>query len=137
MQKWPEKEVTWLRNFLEEDGMKDRGFRFPRGSPVLKLTIRERRKNMTIEIEKIKFEVKTKIKVPDAYLPLLEDLRLLRSDEQNPNVTTIRQQEQIWSSLRKYGWAYPIITNKDGVYADGEQRAQACFCRMVSFLLQS
>jgi len=71
-------------------------------------------------------EQKTTINVPDAYLPLLEDLRLLQSDQQNPNRTTIRQQEQIWSSLQNYGWAYPIITNKDGVYADGEQRAEVC-----------
>jgi hypothetical protein len=28
--------------------------------------------------------------------------------------------------LQKYGWAYPIITNKDGFYADGEQRAEIC-----------
>lgn len=71
-------------------------------------------------------EKKTTISVPTAYLPLLEDIRLLNSDEQNPNRTTINQQEQIWKSLQKYGWAYPIITNKDGVYADGEQRAQVC-----------
>jgi len=71
-------------------------------------------------------EKKLLISVPDAYRPLLEDLRLLKSDQQNPNVTTLRQQEQIWKSLQKYGWAYPIITNKDGVYADGEQRAEVC-----------
>jgi len=71
-------------------------------------------------------EKKTTIKVPDAYLPLLEDIRLLQGDKQNPNRTTINQQEQIWRSLQKYGWAYPIITNKDGVYADGEQRAEVC-----------
>ena len=71
-------------------------------------------------------EKKTTIRVPEAYLTLLEDLRLLQSDQDNPNVTTIRQQEQIWRSLKKYGWAYPIITNKDGVYADGEQRADVC-----------
>ena len=71
-------------------------------------------------------EKKTTIKVPDAYLPLLEDIRLLSADQQNPNRTTIRQQEQIWMSLQKYGWAYPIITNKDGIYADGEQRAEVC-----------
>ena len=56
-------------------------------------------------------EKKTAIIVPDAYLPLLEDIRLLISDENNPNRTTIRQQEQIWMSLQKYGWAYPIITS--------------------------
>ena len=71
-------------------------------------------------------EKKTTIKVPDAYHPLLEDLRLLTADQHNPNRTTVRQQEQIWKSLQKYGWAYPIITNKDGVFADGEQRAEVC-----------
>ena len=71
-------------------------------------------------------ERKTTIRVPDAYLPLLEDIRLLQSDQNNPNVTTIRQQEQIWCSLQKYGWAYPIVTNKDGVYLDGEQRGKVC-----------
>jgi hypothetical protein len=71
-------------------------------------------------------EKKTTIKVPDAYLPLLEDIRLLQSDQQNPNRTTINQQEQIWRSLQKYGWTYPIITNKDGTYVDGEQRGQIC-----------
>ena len=71
-------------------------------------------------------EKKLLISVPDAYRPLLEDLGLLKSDQQNPNVTTLRQQEQIWKSLQKYGWAYPIIANKDGVYADGEQRAEVC-----------
>ena len=71
-------------------------------------------------------EKKTTIKVPDAYLPLVEDLRLLRSDENNPNKMTIKQKNQVWDSLQKYGWTYPIITNKDGVFADGEQRAQVC-----------
>ena len=71
-------------------------------------------------------ETKTTIKVPEAYLPLLEDIRLLQSDQTNPNVTTLRQQAQIWSSLQKYGWAYPIVTNKDGVYLDGEQRGKVC-----------
>ncbi len=71
-------------------------------------------------------EKKTTIRVPDAYLPLLEDVRLLKSDQNNPNRMTIRQHEETWRSLQKYGWTYPIITNKDGVFADGEQRAQVC-----------
>jgi len=66
------------------------------------------------------------LKVPDAYVPLLEDIRFLTADQNNPNRTTLKQQEQIWRSLQKYGWAYPIITNQDGVYADGEQRAEVC-----------
>jgi hypothetical protein len=71
-------------------------------------------------------EKKTTLKVPEAYVPLLEDIRLLSADQNNPNRTTIKQQEQIWRSLQKYGWAYPIITNKEGTYADGEQRAEIC-----------
>ena len=71
-------------------------------------------------------EKKTTIKVPEAYLPLLEDIRLLQTDQTNPNITTINQQEQIWNSLQKYGWTYPILTNKDGVYLDGQQRGQVC-----------
>ena len=71
-------------------------------------------------------EKKTTIRVPEAYVPLLEDIRLLTADQNNPNRTTLKQQEQIWRSLQKYGWAYPIITNKDGAYADGEQRAEIC-----------
>ena len=71
-------------------------------------------------------ENKTTLKVPEAYVPLLEDIRLLTADQNNPNRTTVKQQEQIWRSLQKYGWAYPIITNKDGVFADGEQRAEVC-----------
>ena len=78
-------------------------------------------------------EKKTTIRVPDAYTPLLEDLRLLHSDQQNPNVTTIKQQEQVWKSLQKYGWAYPIVTNKDGVYADGEQRRDFVYVDEESF----
>jgi hypothetical protein len=71
-------------------------------------------------------EKKTTIKIPEAYQPLLEDIRLLELDQNNPNVTTIRQQEQIWGSLQKYGWAYPLITNKEGTYLDGEQRGKVC-----------
>ena len=39
---------------------------------------------------------------------------------------SLKQQEQVWDSLQKYGWTYPILTNKDGVFADGEQRAAVC-----------
>ena len=71
-------------------------------------------------------EKQTTIKVPEAYLPLLEDIRLLQQDQNNPNVTTLRQREQIWKSLQKYGWTYPILTNKDGLLVDGEQRTEIC-----------
>ena len=71
-------------------------------------------------------EKKSTIKVPEAYLPLIEDIRLLEKDQNNPNITTLRQQEQIWSSLQKYGWTYPILTNKEGTLVDGEQRTEIC-----------
>lgn len=71
-------------------------------------------------------EEKNTIKVPKAYVPLLEDIRLLTADQNNPNRTTLKQQEQIWRSLQKYGWTYPILTNKEGVLVDGEQRTEIC-----------
>ena len=71
-------------------------------------------------------EKKSAIEIPDAYVPLVEDLRLLRSDDCNPNRMTAKQKDQVWLSLQKYGWTYPIITNKDGIFADGEQRAEVC-----------
>ncbi len=71
-------------------------------------------------------EKKVTLKLPEAYLPLVEDIRLLKSDENNPNKMSLKQQEQVWRSLKKYGWTYPIIANKDGVFADGEQRATVC-----------
>ncbi len=68
----------------------------------------------------------TTLKVPEAYVPLLEDIRLLTADQNKPNRTTLKQQEQIWRSLQKYGWTYPILTNKDGTLVDGEQRTEIC-----------
>ncbi len=69
---------------------------------------------------------KTTIEVPEAYLPLIADIRLLKSDEQNPNKMTLKQQEQIWRSLQKFGWVYPVVADRDGVFADGEQRVDVC-----------
>ena len=71
-------------------------------------------------------EKKTTLFVPAAYVPLLEDIRLLKSDMQNPNRMTIKQLEEVWRSLKKHGWAFPIVTDMEGVFADGEQRAQVC-----------
>ena len=44
-------------------------------------------------------EKKTTLFAPAAYVPLLEDIRLLKSDEQNPNRMTIKQLEEVWRSL--------------------------------------
>ncbi len=71
-------------------------------------------------------EVKTTLRVPDFMKPILEDIRLLRSDGNNPNRMTNKQKEELWKSLEEFGWTDPILTNQDGVYADGEQRVSVC-----------
>lgn len=68
----------------------------------------------------------SQIAIPEQYRDLVEDLRELKRDEDNPNRMTAKQHEQIWKSLTKYGWVYPVVTNKDGVFADGEQRVDVC-----------
>ncbi len=69
-------------------------------------------------------DTETTLKFPDAYVRLVEDIRLLKPDGQNPNRMTSKQMDEVWKSLTRYGWTYPIIVNKDGVFVDGEQRAQ-------------
>ncbi len=64
--------------------------------------------------------------VPEAFKQLLEDIRLLKSDGDNPNKMTIRQKDETWKSLKEFGWTDPIVTNKEGFYADGEQRVSVC-----------
>jgi hypothetical protein len=83
--------------------------------------------------EDFKEKSKTTLSIPQAYVPLLEDIRLLKSDQTNPNRMSLKQHEEVWKSLQKYGWTYPIITNKDGVFADGEQRAEVCMAHQEFF----
>ena len=71
-------------------------------------------------------EKKTSLKVPEAFLPLMEDVRLLKSDGQNPNKMTNKLKDELWHSLLEYGWTDPIITDQAGVLCDGEQRATVC-----------
>ena len=71
-------------------------------------------------------EEKTTLKIPEAYIPLLEDIRQLKPDGQNPNKMTNKQKEETWKSLQRHGWIYPIVTDLDGVFSDGEQRVQVC-----------
>jgi hypothetical protein len=71
-------------------------------------------------------EIETTIFVPPEYEAMLEDLRELKSDGQNPNKMTDKQKESTWHSLQTFGWVYPIVSNKDGVFADGEQRVDVC-----------
>lgn len=49
----------------------------------------------------------------------------LKVDGENPNRMTPKQLERLKSSIEKYGFIVPIITNKDLLVADGEQRLTA------------
>ncbi len=64
--------------------------------------------------------------VPREYLPMVEDLRKISRDSQNPNKMTQQQKDSLWLSLQSYGWIYPVVTNADGLLADGEQRVDVC-----------
>ena len=68
----------------------------------------------------------SQIKCPPEFEHLLEDLRELKLDGKNPNKMTQKQLRQTWSSLRSFGWLDVILTNKEGVVADGEQRVMVC-----------
>jgi len=71
-------------------------------------------------------EKKISLQIPEAYKGLIEDIRLLKSDQTNPNKMSDKQKAETWKSLQKYGWVYPIIADRDGVFADGEQRVDVC-----------
>jgi len=71
-------------------------------------------------------EKKTILKVPDFMRLILEDIRLLKSDGNNPNRMTNKMKEELWKSLMEFGWVQPILADKNGVYADGEQRVSVC-----------
>jgi len=46
----------------------------------------------------------------------------LKTDGDNPNVMTKKQKEALRKNIEKFGFIIPIITNKDYLIADGEQR---------------
>ena len=79
-------------------------------------------------------EKKTSLNVPEAFLPLLEDVRLLKSDGQNPNKMTDKMKAELWRSLEDFGWTDPIIIDKAGVFCDGEQRASVCIAHNEFFV---
>lgn len=58
-------------------------------------------------------------KFPREEIVKIEDLKV---DGQNPNRMTERQLQQVRDSIERYGFFIPIITNKDLLIADGEQR---------------
>ena len=71
-------------------------------------------------------DAETTIKVPEEYRPLLEDLRELIKDGENPNHMSKRAREGLWKSMQKYGWIYPILVDQKGMLGDGEQRLETC-----------
>ena len=60
-------------------------------------------------------------------IPAAETVKLseVKTDGQNPNKMSREQLERLKSSIKKWGFIVPIITNKDLLIADGEQRYTA------------
>jgi DNA modification methylase len=54
--------------------------------------------------------------------PEIISIDQLKVDGQNPNRMTDRQHKSLADSIQRYGFIVPIITNKDLLIADGEQR---------------
>jgi len=74
------------------------------------------------------------ITIPKQELVSVEELSV---DGENPNRMTPKQLERLSSSVEKYGFIVPIITNKDLLIADGEQRltvAQKLGMKQVSVI---
>jgi ParB-like chromosome segregation protein Spo0J len=71
---------------------------------------------------RLKKEFEEEIQVPMAERVRLEDLRF---DNCNPNRLSRAGMERLKASIRKWGDIVPIVTNKDLLVADGEQRALA------------
>jgi ParB-like chromosome segregation protein Spo0J len=67
-------------------------------------------------------EFENGIQVPMSERVRLEDLRF---DGCNPNRLSREGMERLKASIRKWGDIVPIVTNKDLLVADGEQRALA------------
>ena len=67
-----------------------------------------------------------KTKLPEVQIPPVElvDVESLKTDGQNPNRMSDKQHKALRESILRYGFIVPIITNKDFLIADGEQRWQ-------------
>lgn len=59
------------------------------------------------------------IQIPQAEIV---NINTLSVDNKNPNKMSKEQHERLATSIKKYGFIVPIITNKDLLIADGEQR---------------
>jgi len=69
-----------------------------------------------------KWQGKVKIIIPLEYEGMVEDISHLSKDGDNPNTMTKAQHDATWGSLQAFGWVYPLVTDKDGKFSDGEQR---------------
>jgi len=60
----------------------------------------------------------------EVQIPTVElvDVARLKTDGQNPNKMSEKQHKALRESIVKYGFIVPVITNKDLLIADGEQR---------------
>ena len=60
-------------------------------------------------------------------IPAAETVKVseIKTDGQNPNKMSKDQLERLKASIKKWGFIVPIITNKDLLIADGEQRYTA------------
>lgn len=70
-------------------------------------------------MQKEKSSEDTEIKTPS---PELLPITSLTTDKTNPNRMSDSQLERLKTSIEKFGFIVPIITNKDLLVADGEQR---------------
>ena len=66
------------------------------------------------------------IKIPDIKLV---DPQLLKADGKNPNKMTNAEEQALENNIKRYGFLVPVITNKDFLIADGEQRWHTA-CRL-------
>ena len=54
--------------------------------------------------------------------PQIVATSVLKVDGKNPNKMSREQHDRLKASIKKFGFIVPIITNKDLLIADGEQR---------------
>jgi len=64
----------------------------------------------------------SEIKIPAVELVEINSLQI---DGNNPNKMTDKQFEALQENIKRFGFINPVITNKDGVIADGEHRWEA------------
>ncbi len=64
--------------------------------------------------------------LPKIKIPVAEtiDLKQLKFDGDNPNKMTQAQKDALWENMKRFGIIVPIITNKDWLIADGQNRVE-------------